>query len=244
MQPIAILQHERCRGPEVLVSMLRRRGLPFRLFQVAEGDGVARSARDFAGIVLLDSYRSLREGLPWMDAEMSLVRQSIDTGVPLFALGLGAHLIARALSHSAPRASATPPGWSRAQVTPWGRSWLGGVQTLEVFGWHCENLALPARAQRLLFNEHCQTLGFVAGRHVALQCALDVDSEALHDWATRGRRVTRSLVLQPLPSAQQILLNSGDRLARLRQALDSLYSRWLDSLTLPALARERQARAA
>jgi GMP synthase-like glutamine amidotransferase len=253
MKPIAILQHERCRGPEPLQGVLARRGLVHRLFQVAEGEGMPRSCRDFSGIVLLGSCRSARDAMPWIDAEMALVRQSLACEVPLFAQGIGAHLMARALGASPPVPSrGVPPGWMRAHVTPWGRRWLGPIETLEVFGWHCEAMALPKGAQRLLFGEHCQNLGFALGRHVALQCQLDVSSEALHDWAGRGKSETLRRSSLPVPSAQQILLNSADRVARLRPALVHLFDHWIDGLTVgasqPAVqamgGTQRQARAA
>lgn len=230
MKPLGILQHDRKRGPEALVACLRRRSIAYRVLHVAEGETVPRSGLDFSGLALLGSHRSVHEPLAWIDAETALVRQCLADDVAVLGFGFGAQLMARAAGATLARTPGATLGWNRVHVTPPGREWLGSSASLEMFSWHCESFTLPAGAQRILFGEHCQNIGYVMGRHVALQCQLDLSAEALDDWAARLKTEALRRPGVSLPGEDQLLANGAERLARLRPILERVYLRWLDAL--------------
>src|SRR4029453_19333756 len=81
MRPVAILQHDKTQRPGMLLRCLDEWGVPSSTFMPEEGERVPRRARDFAGIVLLGSNRSVNDALPWIDAELVLLRDATAAGV-------------------------------------------------------------------------------------------------------------------------------------------------------------------
>jgi GMP synthase (glutamine-hydrolysing) len=230
MKPIGILQHDRARGPGPLIACLGRRGVPYRVVHVAEGEGALRSIQDYSGLVVLGSHRSIHEPLSWIDAETALVRQCLASDTPVLGHGFGAQLLTRATGVSLTRSPGAPLGWCRFYATPPGRLWLGSSAPIDAFSWHCESFALPAGAQRLLFGDYCQNIGYVLGPHLALQCQLDITAEAVRDWALRLKTEALRRPRVVIPTEHQLLGNLEERIARLRAVLERVYLRWIDSL--------------
>lgn len=233
MRPVLILQHDHTQRPGQLLAHLTQMGLDTRIVMPDHGDAVPRDARDFSGIVLLGSNRSVNDPLGWIDDELALVRRALAADVPLLGHCFGGQMLARALDARVGRNGFANIGWSRLHVTPAGLPLLQAREVM-AFNWHYETFQIPARARRLLYGQHCLNKGFEIGPHLAFQCHFEVDEGIVRDWCEQGAdELTRARgpAVQP-PAA--ILQDLPRHVAELHRVARRVYSQWTARLPGPA----------
>ncbi|QRF91142.1 glutamine amidotransferase [Alcaligenes faecalis] len=100
MKPILVLQHEVTQGPGVLLDHLESHGLPYHLCMSPLDGRAPVSARDYSGVVVLGSDRSVNDLLPWIEQEHALLQDAVQRHVPVLGHCFGAQLLARSLGAS------------------------------------------------------------------------------------------------------------------------------------------------
>lgn len=247
MDPVAILQHDPAQRPGYLLERLYRRRVPARLFRPAEGDDVPRSLRGFSGLVVLGSEHSVNDPDRWIAHERELVRQAVAQDVPVLGHCFGGQLMATALGARVGRAVQPHIGFARLRATPAGQA-LIGEPSLLAFNWHYETFGIPSGATRTLVGTHCLNKGFVAGRHLAFQCHLEITADILQDWCARGAdELARALdghgaahpaVPPTVQTAAQILSLAPRLLPAVHRSARRIYDHWIDGLPGARPARE------
>ncbi len=126
-------------------------------------------------------------------------------------------------------------GWGEVRVADNGvaREWLGELQSFETFQWHGETFSIPPGATRVLEGEHCANQAFALGRHLAMQCHVEMTAGAGAHLAaragpTRSREHRKSPAVQP---PAEIDKDVEPRLDRLHQVADRIYDRWSEGLS-------------
>ena len=101
---------------------------------------------------------------PWLRDEKRFVRRSIETGVPLLGICLGAQLIAAALDARVYPNRHREIGWFPVYRTPD----EPGVfpERFDAFHWHGETFDLPSGAALLARSAACEHQAFAVGRSV------------------------------------------------------------------------------
>ena len=66
MKPIAIFRHTLNEGAGYFATYLDRRGIPWRLVRIDEGDAVPRDPQLFSGLVFMGGPMSVNDDLPWI----------------------------------------------------------------------------------------------------------------------------------------------------------------------------------
>ena len=114
--------------------------------------------------------------LPWVSAEMDMIRRALAGGAGVLGVCFGGQLLARALGGSVARSPLPEIGWhdvqsSRTDLVPDG-PW---------FQWHFDRLTAPPGAVEVAGNA-CATQGFTLGRALGLQFHPEVDSALVQRW--------------------------------------------------------------
>ena len=125
-------------------------------------------------------------------------------------------------------------GWGEVRVADNGvaRAWLGELQAFEAFQWHGETFGIPPGATRLLENAHCENQAFALGKHLALQCHVEMTAELVELWLRTGADEMRAAAGSPaVQSAQDMTADIGARLERLHRVADRLYDQWCEALS-------------
>jgi GMP synthase-like glutamine amidotransferase len=155
--------------------------------------------------------------------------------VPVIGHCLGGQLLSRALGGAVTRNPVREIGWNRVQVEdcPEARDWFGAdVSAFTTFQWHGETFAIPPGGKRILRGEHCQNQAYVvAGRHLGMQCHVEMTRELVRSWCETGAGEIADHRASPAVQAvEAIEAQAGEKLPLLNETAGRLYARWARGL--------------
>jgi len=116
------------------------------------------------------------DSLPWIAAEMDMIRRALAGGIGVLGVCFGGQVLARALGGAVNRSPRPEIGWhdvqsSRASLVPDG-PW---------FQWHFDRLTPPPGALTIARNT-CATQAFTTGRALGVQFHPEVDAALVERW--------------------------------------------------------------
>jgi len=117
----------------------------------------------------------------WVGAEMQMMRDAADAGVPTLGVCFGGQLLAAAFGGSVARSTKPEIGWY--DVTSDDESLIPGGRWFE---WHFDTWTLPPGATEIARTANASQ-AFVLGRAVALQFHPEVDHDMLQRWFADDR---------------------------------------------------------
>jgi len=233
MKPVAILRHVRSEGPGYFATVLERRSIPLRLIAVDAGEGLPRSARAFSGLAFMGGPMSANDDLPWIPPALALMRDAVRQDVPLLGHCLGAQLMAKALGGRVQPNSVKEIGWGEVTVSDnaLAHEWFGPLDGFTAFHWHGETFSLPLGATRVLENAHCANQAFVLGKHVGLQCHLEMTAALVRSWCRAGRAdIDASVASLGVQTPDEMQRALDARVEALNAVGERIYARWLAGL--------------
>ncbi|MGV9313243.1 type 1 glutamine amidotransferase [Streptomyces sp. NPDC003691] len=198
---ILVIQHEDGTGPGLVGEELAAAGLDRHLVHPWAGDEVPGSLGGYAGLLVLGGAPNADDeaAAPWLPAVRTLVREAVDTSVPLLGICLGGQIMASALGGSV---QVRPQG-PEVGAVPLRR--LPAADGDPVFGdvpdgaaaaqWHWDEIgALPPGAVPLLTGDDCPHQAFRIGPLAwGVQFHPEVLADAIADWAVSdGPAVARA----------------------------------------------------
>lgn len=236
MQPIAIFRHTPTEGPGYLAEFLDARSLPWQLIRIDAGEPVPANASQFSGLVLMGGPMSVNDPLPWIEPVLSFIRVAVARDVPVLGHCLGGQLMTRALGGSVTKNAVKEIGWGVVSVdsNAEARTWFGDIKNATVFHWHGETFSLPAGATHLLSSEHCANQAYALGKHLALQCHVEMTAAMIGEWCEIGaEEISASLNSAGVQAGTTIQQMIPQYLPPLNKLAEHLYTRWIKGLARP-----------
>jgi GMP synthase-like glutamine amidotransferase len=233
MKPVAIFRHARSEGPAYFATYLQRRGIPWKLVALDEGRAVPKQARRYSGLAFMGGPMSVNDDLPWVKPLLELVREAVRNDVPTLGHCLGGQLMSKALGGEVTRARVKEIGWGEVEVADNGvaREWFGGLVAFEAFHWHGEAFSIPPGGTRVLGNARCANQAFALGRHLGLQCHVEMTEELIRAWCKGGEKEIQASKESPgVQSPAKIEKGLAARVAALHAIADRIYDRWAEGL--------------
>jgi GMP synthase-like glutamine amidotransferase len=164
-----LIQHHPAEGPGAIAEWAESRGLPLHVYRADLGQLPPVSAQPL--IVLGGPYES-NAGPMWLEAERQWLTGCLDQGAAVFAICLGAQLLALGLGGNVRRMDRTETGWT--SVT------FADGQKLKVLEWHEDAIDLPPGAQLLASSDQCEQQMYRAGpARVGLQFHPEWNAESV-----------------------------------------------------------------
>ncbi|WP_458372870.1 type 1 glutamine amidotransferase [Pseudomonas laurylsulfatiphila] len=152
MPTLNLIQHHPAEGPGAIAFWAESRGLTLKVFRADLGQLPPVSADP---VILLGGPYESNAGPAWLAAERQWLKGSLDLGGAVFAICLGAQLLALSLGGNVRRMDQSETGWTTV-------SFIDG-QALKVLEWHEDAIDLPPGAQLLASSEHCVQQMYRAG---------------------------------------------------------------------------------
>ena len=233
MRPVAIFRHSPTEGPGYFAIALERRGLPWRLVRIDAGEPIPSDPRQFSGIAFMGGPMSVNDPLSWIAPVLQLIRAAVREDVPVIGHCLGGQLIALALGGQVTRSPIKEIGWGEVTVadSDEARAWFGSeVRAFASFHWHGETFSVPSGGKLLLSSPYCSNQAFTLGKHLGMQCHIEMTAELIESWCRSGAQEIADSPGPAVQSADAMQEVLDARLARLHAIADRVYERWMEGL--------------
>lgn len=232
MKPVAIFRHSTTEGPGYFATFLDRNGIPWQLIRVDQGESIPANPGAYAGLVFMGGPMSVNDPLPWIPPVLQLIRDAVAADIPVLGHCLGGQLISRALGGVVSKNPVKEIGWGEitAADNDAARAWLDGLTRFEGFHWHGETFSLPVGATRILGSQYCENQAYVIGRHLAMQCHVEMTAPMIREWCRHGADEIAASDSPAVQTCEAIQTGMDDRLTALNSVADRLYARWIRGL--------------
>jgi len=231
MNPVYIFRHIACEGPGYLGVVLNRHHIPHRIIAIDAGDNVPTNISASSGLVFMGGPMSVNDPLPWITAELELIRQAQRSGLPVLGHCLGGQLIAKALGAKVYPNTMKEIGWHEVTKVNSASPWMHALpERFEAFHWHGETFDSPTGAELLMRSKYCHHQAFAHGTMLALQFHVEMTAAMVTEWAD----LYRAQLTHPgvsVHSYEQMIANVEQRITHLNTVADALYERWLRLIT-------------
>ena len=242
MKPVAIFRYARTEGPGHFATFLSEHGLEWTLVRLDEGEPVPEDPTQFCGLGFMGGPMSANDELPWTQPVLRLMRAAVDRQIPVIGHCLGGQMLSRALGGTVRRADIKEIGWvtlsaeghEAGTATPLSAEWLGpGFGSFEAFQWHEDTFSIPPGGERILTGDTCANQAYVVdGRHLGMQCHVEVTAEMIETWCSIGitdidQNFGKSPAVQDAATIKSLMPRN---LPGLTSTASTLYSRWIRNL--------------
>lgn len=234
MKPIAIFRHAPTEGPGHFATLLDHRGIPWQMIRIDRGEPAPSGASEYSGLVFMGGPMSVNDDLPWIPNTLALIRDADAKGIPLLGHCLGGQLIAKALGGIVEKNPVKEIGWGAVTVADnaVAQAWLGEIRRFDAFHWHGETFSLPPGAVHLLSSPHCANQAYAMGKHLGMQCHIEMTEQMIRDWCTVGaNEIAFSISSPAVQDAETIQSEMQAKLPRLHRVAEQIYMRWLQGVT-------------
>ena len=236
MSSCLVLQHVEPETAFVIGDALMAAGVVVETREVYAGDSIPAGIGGFDGLVVMGGPMSATsdEGFPSRTAEIALLADALDAGVPILGVCLGAQLLASAGGGMVTRGSnGQEIGWGvidlseAASVDPL----LGGLPgRLSVLHWHGDTFDLPAGATHLASSPRYANQAFRVGENAwGFQFHIEVDGEAVESFLEAFGDEARSAGIDPETIAADTRARVGE-LAPIRDRIAARFARLVAGL--------------
>jgi len=233
MKPIAIFRHAVTEGPGFFGEFLDQRKIPWHLIRIDAGDAVPQNVSAYSGLVFMGGPMSVNDDLIWIEPMLALIRDAYAKDIPLLGHCLGGQLMSKALGGAVSRNSVKEIGWGRVTVADniVARNWFGPIRNFQAFHWHGETFSLPQGTTHLLSSAFCANQAWAIGKHLALQCHIEMTDDMVATWCAVGADEVADNHTSPAVQAlDEMQRQTNDNLPRLNNVAKQLYSCWIKNL--------------
>jgi hypothetical protein len=98
------------------------------------------------------------------------------------------------------------------------------------FHWHGETFTLPPGGTLLASSPYCANQAFALGKHLGLQCHVEMTPEMIRSWCESGKKELERAACVSVQAAGEIQGHLQARLAVLNAVAARLYDRWITGL--------------
>jgi GMP synthase-like glutamine amidotransferase len=232
MKPVAIFRHSSSEGPGYFATYLERKSVPCKLVALDSGEPVPKDVREFAGIALLGGPMSANDPLPWIAPILEFIREAVRKDVPVVGHCLGGQLMSKALGGTVGPNPVKEIGWGEVRVADnaVAREWFGGTDPFLSFHWHGETFTIPPGGTRIAASSYCANQAFVLGKHLGMQCHVEMTPAMIRAWYTGGRDEIDAANSPAVQRPEEMEADIEDRIAGLNRVADRLYDKWAGGL--------------
>ncbi len=233
MKPVAIFTHAAHEGPGFFATFLSEYSIPSVLFDTRNLASLPSSALDFSGIVLMGGPMSVNDDLPFIAPLLNLIQQAMAADIPLLGHCLGAQLMAKVSGAQVSKNPLKEIGWAAVTVTDneVARHWFAEIESFNAFHWHGETWDAPAGASHILASKHCHNQAYAMGKHLALQCHIEMTADMVRDWCEQGADELREASSSPaVQQADDMHVNLILHCFFLHKVARQLYGQWIKGL--------------
>lgn len=235
MHPIALFRCAPGDGPGRFAEFLDERKIPWILFALDSNESVPVSAKTFSGIAIMGGPMSANDDLIWIPQILNLIKDAVDSDIPVIGHCLGGQLLSKALGGVVTENPVKEIGWNTVDVEDnhVAKIWLGEyLKSFTTFQWHQDTFTIPPNADRILTGRYCSNQAYVVNnKHLGMQCHVEITNSIIKRWCETGvSEINESKNSPAVQSVEEIIKNTPKFLPILTNIAISLYSQWIKGL--------------
>lgn len=231
MKTAVVIRHVAYEGLGLFTRVLERNGYDIIYLDAGVADFKRKIALVADIVIVLGGPVSVNDLIkfPYLIDELKLIEQRLANDLPVFALGLGAQLMAKVLGASVYPMHQREYGWAPITLKT-EESLLEPFLLSHLLHWHNDAFSLPDGATLLASTSKCEVQAFSWKRSIALQFHPEVDIKRFEQWI-----IGHAVEIQQSDSECLNKLRQGA--ARYGEALEAssrqVFVNWLESLAEP-----------
>lgn len=233
MKPVVIFRHALAEGAGYLGAFLTEKNIPWQMVRIDQDDVLPESMSAYSGMVLMGGPMSVNDDLPWIAPLLRLIREAIEMDIPVLGHCLGGQLMSKALGAEVSKNPIKEIGWGVVTLSDndVARHWFGHLDQFDAFHWHGETFALPTGATHILSSAHCSNQAYAIGKHLALQCHIEMTVDMVKVWCDVGADEVQEARSSPGVQTQESMqLGLQQRVEDLNKIAQVVYERWAQGL--------------
>ncbi len=232
MKPVVVFRHAQCEGAGYLGVFLNQEKIPWHEVRIDLDEEIPNEVNRYSGLVFMGGPMSVNDDLPWIPHALELIQQAFKHDVPVIGHCLGGQLMSKALGATVTKNPVEEIGWGALHVdeNADAKKWFGNTKQFLGFHWHGETFGLPSGAKRLLFSEYCDNQAYAIGKHLAMQCHVEMTDELVRKWYKCWGAQVESSISPAVQTKQQGLENLSERIKQLNLQAHTLYAKWASGL--------------
>jgi len=233
MKPVAIFRFVAIEGPGYLAEFLDEHNIPWQLIAIDAGDPVPQDMVAYSALVFMGGPMSVNDDLPWIPMAEVLIRDAVAQDIPLLGHCLGGQLISKALGGKVSRNPVKEIGWGEVTVSQndIAGTWFGEVRSFPAFHWHGETFSLPQGATQLLSSAYCNNQAYAIGKHLVLQCHIEMTAEMIAAWSAAGlEEIEANHASSGVQSVFSMRQQANAALPCMNQVATQLYNFWIKGI--------------
>lgn len=232
MKPVVVFRHAQCEGAGYLGVFLNEHAIPWHEVRIDLGDYIPTAVENFSGLVFMGGPMSANDDFPWIPQAIKLIQQAVDQDVPVLGHCLGGQLMSKALGAKVTVNAVEEIGWGELRVdsNADAEKWFGATKHFLGFHWHGETFSLPKGATRLLSNQYCHNQAYALGKHLAMQCHVEMTEDLVQKWYACWESQVAVSTSPAVQTKQEVLEDLSDRIELLNGLAHTLYTKWIMGL--------------
>jgi GMP synthase-like glutamine amidotransferase len=241
MPKCLIIQHVAPERACTIGEALASSGVDLDTRAVHEGEDLPDDLSGFDGLVVMGGPMSALsdKGFPTRPAELELLVEALDRGVPTMGVCLGSQLLASAAGGSVSRGAAGQEiGWGPVEFSAAAHAdplFEGVPDSVPVLHWHGDTFELPPGATHIASSRQYPNQAFRVGECAwGLQFHVEVDPEAVADFVEAFGSEAQAAGVDPAA----ILAGARDQLATLDPVRRRLTRRFAELVGQSELGRQ------
>ncbi len=233
MKPVVVFRHAQCEGAGYLGVFLDQEKIPWHEVRIDLGETIPTEVNPYSGLVFMGGPMSVNDDFPWIPQVTRLIQNAFEKDVPVIGHCLGGQLMSKALGATVTKNSVEEIGWGALHVheNDDAKRWFGSTKNFLGFHWHGETFSLPDGATRLLSSQYCDNQAYAIGKHLAMQCHVEMTGELVRKWYQCWESQIEASLSPAVQTKQEMLENLSDRINQLNQQAHALYAKWAMGLS-------------
>ena len=219
MSDVLLVQNTRIEGSGYLGELLSNDG-----FDITSINAKHETIPDkkFSLVVVLGAPESANDNLPYLVEEQKLIKNSVNSNIPVLGICLGSQLIAKTFGAKVYKGPTKEIGFYHdLTISNNSKLFDGFKNPFSVFHWHGDTFDLPTGATRLALSENYPNQAFQYKSAIGLQFHLEVNAQMVNLWLDKTEQKLQQI---PYIDPQKIRSEIDENISTVKCNMENFYN--------------------
>ena len=219
MSDVLLVQNTRIEGSGYLGELLSNDG-----FDITSINAKHETIPDkkFSLVVVLGAPESANDNLPYLVEEQKLIKNSVNSNIPVLGICLGSQLIAKTFGAKVYKGPTKEIGFYHdLTISNNSKLFDGFKNPFSVFHWHGDTFDLPIGATRLALSENYPNQAFQYKSAIGLQFHLEVNAQMVNLWLDKTEQKLQQI---PYIDPQKIRSEIDENISTVKCNMENFYN--------------------